>query len=70
MGRKIGKQVGSQVGGQVIDVTKLPNYQITTKFTRRLDSNSVGMGGPGRHNLRGFLEANSTQNYFLIARML
>ena len=25
---------------------------------------------PGRHNLRSFLAANSTQNYFLIARML
>ena len=24
----------------------------------------------GRHNLRSFLAANSTQNYFLIARML
>ena len=25
---------------------------------------------PGRHNLQSFLAANSTQNYFLIARML
>ena len=25
---------------------------------------------PGRHNLQSFLEANSTQNYFLIACML
>ena len=29
-----------------------------------------GCFSAGRHNLRSFLAANSTQNYFLIARML
>ena len=28
------------------------------------------MRSPGRHNLWSFLAANTTQNYFLIARML
>ena len=31
---------------------------------------NIVLSEAGRHNLRGFLAANSTQNYFLIARML
>ena len=40
----------------------------TQRFTDQKLSSSIFHSG--RHNLRRFLTTNSTQNYFLIARML
>ena len=38
-------------------------------FTQLVDEITKRLRKSGRHNLRSFLAENSTQNYFLIARM-
>ena len=46
----------------------LSNNQVLCNSS--MDGRFNGYCKTGRHNLRSFLAANSTQNYFLIARML